>query len=284
MSSDSSVTVRDESGEPLAKRQKTFDYGPEALVLRVDTTCDGSGSEEYIKTVAVVSAAKFHRATKGRFKTSPASMTHNGTQLMDTKMSIIIFRKELESVIRALAHWVQEDDIDEAVLKACDADDGRKARWVQLLFHVIEFWLRNNLDKSVHDRLIDCFIEWLKEENNQGSDMQDAIENIDRAVQSFLWAQIPDFKADSRVIPLLACLTLYYDPTALGPCDREERFEENSLSPDINDEAYTYLLAKWNDGVNVPEDPLEDDFDQHCRYHLHGDKEACYKQKQSWRA
>ncbi|KAG9757400.1 hypothetical protein KCU73_g4426, partial [Aureobasidium melanogenum] len=272
MSSDSSVTVRDESGEPPAKRQKTFDHGPDAVVLRVDISGHGFGSEDQMETIAVVNATRFHRATKGRFKSSEASMTHNGTKVMDANMSVIIFTGEPESVIRVLAQWIHADDVDKAFLEACDQDDAEDDHWVYLLVQVIEFWLRNRLDDSVHDRLIDCLIDWLKAEKDEGSSLVTAINIAENAVKELPSDQISMLMTGSRIIEILACLNLYHTRVYRGPCGLYEREDENALGPHINDEAYAYLLAGWGDASKYPQDPLKDDFDQHCRYHLHGDK------------
>lgn len=300
MSSDSFATVRADLGEPPVKRQKTFNYGyvrgdrllktvadlvasrPDVVVLRSDTTEDGTGTEEYLETVAVVNATTFHRATEDRFKDSQASMTHYGKKIADVNMNVIIFTKESESVIRVLAQWVNEGEMNEPVLKACARDGLSEEGWVVLLIGVIEFWLRNKLDESVHDRLIDCLIDWLQSVKNQGSDVKNAITAVRNAVEDNLpWARIPELKTTSHIVELLACLILYYDDRSLGPFDRDAYYEENELYPDINDKAYTYLLAGWKDKSKVRQDPLDDDFNQHCRYHLHGDNERCYRQKQS---
>ncbi|CAD0097363.1 unnamed protein product [Aureobasidium mustum] len=246
MSSDPSVTVRADSGEPPAKRQKTFDYG-------VDTHWEEGYSGEHFKTVAVVNATRFYRATKDRFRASQASMTHDGTEVMDADMT--------------------------AVLKACDGDDADEDHWIHLLFQVIEFWLRNDLDQSVHDQMVDCSIDGLRAEKNQGSDIAHAITTANKTVHELPSDRIPMLRIGSNIVDILACLSLYHNRQSLGPWYLHDRFDEEDLGSDIDDEAYRYLLAGWGDASKYPQDPLKDEFDQHCRYHLHGDEETCYKRK-----
>ncbi|KAG9849393.1 hypothetical protein KCU98_g2106, partial [Aureobasidium melanogenum] len=145
MSSIFSATIRADSEEPPAKRQKTLIHGPDAVVLRVDTPTRKDGDEDG-ETIAIVNATKFHKATQGRLKGSEASMTHHGRMIKDASLSVIIFSKDLGSVIRVLAHWISEGCIDAAVLKACVEDGAGEDRWVYLIFQVIEFWLRNDFD------------------------------------------------------------------------------------------------------------------------------------------
>lgn len=214
-------------------------------MLRSDTTGDGAGTEEYHETVAVVNATTFHRATKDRFKASQASMTHNGTEIADVNMSVIIFTEESECVIRVLAQWVNESEMIELVLKACARDGLRKDDWIDLLIEVIEFWLRNKLDESVHDRLIDCLIDWLKSVKKQGSNVKNAITTVQSAVENELpWARIPGLKTGSYIVELLACLILYHDDRSLGHFNRDDLYERmNCVQTSTTKHIRTYLLA-----------------------------------------
>ncbi|KAG9685878.1 hypothetical protein KCU95_g12415, partial [Aureobasidium melanogenum] len=221
MSSDSSVTGRAESDEPVAKRQKTFNYGPDIVFLQAN---DKNG---VLNTVAHVPGVRYREVcnTIGSDFWPTTTKCIDGVKIEQVKLL------QDESVVQFYAHWINERDVEAALELLIDA--------------------------------LYCSVEATEQEGLIGT----------------------IFTRDTQLRNLLATLYIHHRKEELVSKNRISMAERRllNLKDDIRVVAVSLLLeaATKGDFSELPKDVLASDFDQHCRYHVHGDKGRCYRQKQS---
>ncbi|KAG9942448.1 hypothetical protein KCU85_g9217, partial [Aureobasidium melanogenum] len=100
MSSNPSVTVRDGSGEPSAKRQKAFHYGPDIVFLQA-----------FDKNVAHVPGVRYREVcnTIGLEFGPTTTKCIDGVKIEQVKLF------QDESVVQFYAHWINERDVEAAL-------------------------------------------------------------------------------------------------------------------------------------------------------------------------
>ncbi|CAD0048032.1 unnamed protein product [Aureobasidium pullulans] len=149
MSSSSTTTVRAGSGEPPAKRQKTFAYG---YIVWLGALDRNGGSE----IVAVVHKVKLREVYSGSLNSVKAR------QSSDLPGNMEIERIELKyhaDIVRLFAHWVQERDIKSAL----DSCQHERRFEIPFLCEMLEFYSKESLSNEFHDCSIDNFIDLMRD-------------------------------------------------------------------------------------------------------------------------
>ncbi|KAG9520127.1 hypothetical protein KCU93_g7782, partial [Aureobasidium melanogenum] len=273
MSSDSSATFRADSGKPPAKRQKTFAYGPDIVFLQA---FDDNG---VFKTVAYVPGIRYREICNAIGSDPCYTITKcvDGVEIKEFKLM------HHESYVKFYAHWINERNI-EAALEICLP---KNISWPLFACGVLRFWLDESLHDDLHDSMVDCIIErmQLRKQKNWSpvlliNVLYCSVETTERVSQIGTY-----FPQETKLSNLLAVLYLHHHKTELMGqnriCMGESRVLD--LKHDIKTIAMSLLIEAASEGnfSKLPQDPLADNFDDHCRYHTHGKYETCYKEKQS---
>ncbi|THX50679.1 hypothetical protein D6D06_07832 [Aureobasidium pullulans] len=269
MSSSSTMTVRAGSGEPPAKRQKIFAYGPEIVWLGA---LDRNGGSEI---VAVVHKVKLREVYSG------SSNSVKARQSSDFAGNVEIERVDLKfhaDSVRLFAHWVQERDIKSAL----DSCQHERRFGIPFLCEMLEFYSKESLSNEFHDCSIDNFIDLMRDAVNNGCSEEEAINEVYNGVES-IESGGESRLTNTAIAELLATLHLHHIRSDLSDNLRENT-EDNlrlNLFHDIRVYAVDHLLDAAAAGTfeNLPKDPLQDSFDQHCLYHKHKKAETCYRDK-----
>ncbi|KAH0365271.1 hypothetical protein KCU65_g6220, partial [Aureobasidium melanogenum] len=274
MSSDISATVRADSGEPSAKRQKTFDCGPNTVWFQAwdDDTFS-------FETVAVVSRARLSQIRSDMSKVEPWS---EPDCLRGVECGILKFDHNA-SVVKFFAHWTYERNA-KAALECCLPEE---ESWLDFFCKVLLFCHEERIHHDVHDSLMDCLVDRAQCERRSGSSSKDLINDIYHSVVDLEedLGTITAVSENTKLLDLLAILHIYHLRCDLEHQGRFFKDEQKALFlvDDIKALAQPIMHSVFEERslAKVPKDPLADDFDEHCRYHLHGDREVCYKHKQS---
>ncbi|CAD0013867.1 unnamed protein product [Aureobasidium pullulans] len=257
MSSSSTMTVRAGSGEPPAERQKTFAYG-------------NSGSE----IVAVVHKVKLREVYSGSLNSVKARQSSDLPGNMEIERIDLKYHAD---IVRLFAHWVQERDIKSAL----DSCQHERRFEIPFLCEMLEFCSKESLSNVFHDCSIN-FIYLMRDAVNNGCSEEEAINEVYSGVES-IESGGESKLTNTAIAELLATLHLHHIRSDLSDNLRENTEDDLRLTlfHDIRVYAVDHLLDAAAAGTfeNLPKDPLQDSFDQHCLYHKHKKAETCYRDK-----
>ncbi|KAK6006583.1 hypothetical protein QM012_006993 [Aureobasidium pullulans] len=154
MSSDSSVTVRADSPEPPAKRQKTFAYRPDIVFLQAFDT-----ETRVYNTVAHVSTIKYLESLGMTAPDLRRAMTKHvdGVEIKQVRLM------HHKTVVEFFAHWINEHNV-EAAFEICQPRD---TTWPVSACSVFRLWHEDVSQDDLHDSVFDCVIERLKSRKQQ---------------------------------------------------------------------------------------------------------------------
>ncbi|KAG9660488.1 hypothetical protein KCU95_g3395, partial [Aureobasidium melanogenum] len=273
MSSDSSATFRADSGEPPAKRQKTFAYEPDIVFLQA---FDDNG---VFNTVAHVPGVRYREIcnTRGSDPCYAITKCVDGVEIKEVKLMYH------ESFVKFYAHWINEPNA-EAAFEICLP---KNISWPLFACDVLRFWQDESLHDDLHDSMVDCIIERMRFRKQQNwspvlliNALYSSVEATEEESQNGTCST-----QETQLSNLLAVLYLHHRKTELVGQNRIYMGESRvlDLKHDIKTIAMSLLIeaAAGEDFSKLPQDPLAIDFDDHCRYHTHGDDKICHKQKQS---
>ncbi|KAG9566901.1 hypothetical protein KCU71_g4175, partial [Aureobasidium melanogenum] len=274
MSSDSSITVRAGSEEPPAKRQKTFDCGPDAVWFKA--------KDNYSDSFEIVAVVSRSRLSKIYPDMSDVATWSGPNYLPGVQIGTLKFSQNAD-VVRFLAHWTYERNA-KAALESC-LPEGES--WLELFCNVLVFCCEENIHHDVHDSLMDCLINRIQCQRRDGTSVAGIINSICSAVtdQEEEREEITAIADDTYLPKLLAILHVHHLRSDLldEPRDFRDEQRELTLLDDIKSHARPIMHRVFDEGslANVPKDSLADSFDQHCLYHQHKKQGTCYKQKES---
>lgn len=171
----------------------------------------------------------------------------------------------------------------EAALEVCRPEN---ITWPTFACRLLRLWHDEGLHNDMHDSVIDCIIERLRSRRRRRwapavliNALYCSVEAIER--ESLIGT---NFTLHTKLRDLLATLYLHHLKEKLMSQERISIKERRllNLKDDIRIVAMSLLLdAATEEDFKLPKDILADDFHQHCRYHVHGTNERCYRQKQS---
>ena len=129
---------------------------------------------------------------------------------------------------------------------------------------------------KLHDSLIISLIKYMKIELMlvQGQKPGEIVNALFGSVACIETCSLITMK-NSKIVELLATLTFWHDGESLKNHRRAFQTESATLANDVRDCALTFLIDERFNDICSPDDPLDANFDEYCRYHIH-DSPDCY--------
>jgi hypothetical protein len=169
--------------------------------------------------------------------------------------------KSDKCTVEFLAEWIKDMNVTKSLKVSLDADHGEKKDHtipdILANFHtILRYFSKMEIYKSdIHDSLIDWFITWLRD-----------TEGINYNAL-FKYCEKREENEDSSLFRVCANVILHHgkDLLTLKSYDHLERWVKEQTDEDARHQ--------------IPGDVMDDNFSDHCAYHLHGNDEVCYEDK-----
>ncbi|KAH0024576.1 hypothetical protein KCU78_g5027, partial [Aureobasidium melanogenum] len=261
------------SKEPPRKRLKQsntddYHYRPDMVLLGVEWP-----RNDNTIVVACVHSARFDQITKTNHRWIESAMGKD--ELLRVRR---IDFDQPRCFVEFIAHYAQERNASAAVESA-------KTDTVDWIDRFLEIYAgirkEHGFVEEIQDSLIDCLINWMRDKKHGGTLEEDILPSFIEMVNAVDFCAGSSLADSSHLIKLLAVLALYYARDFLEGHELHDGCE-GFLQPSsrIRECAFAESLKAFPHGAStIPKDPLEEGFDEHCVYHIHGEDEPCYRSK-----
>lgn len=180
-----------------------------------------------------------------------------------------------EAIVKFYAHWINERCVSTA-LESCHPPGS--ASQISL-WDAFDFWHCESGGADLHDAIVDHMIVRMRQAVDSGLTPYRVVQ------KTFVDAQ--SFDTDTRILSegrfmenLFSTLCLHHMERDLMARRDEAEVKILYLFNNAGTRALNYLFeAKTQRHFDdMPLDPLDENFDEHCRYHIHG-LLSCYRLK-----
>ncbi|KAG9566902.1 hypothetical protein KCU71_g4174, partial [Aureobasidium melanogenum] len=180
--------------------------------------------------------------------------------------------------VRFIAHYAQERDTAAAINSTLPNDGAWSDHFCKIFGGAR---LEDGFINEVQDSLIDHLLGWIRKRKHDGNWVRNTLRSIIEAadyVDACLGGS--PLNGSSHFIKLLAVLALHHARDLFECHNSHDGLEEfDDFTSRVRECAFAELLKAFPHGnfTTIPKDPLEEEFDEHCVYHIHGEDEPCYR-------